>query len=148
MWSIVSIRKSADTKSIQADSPVLWNYLPPHHQCSNDPLLTFWKQLSYSLGHPSSASEWVSESHSDMFDSLWPCGLYSPWNSPCHNTGVGSLSLLQGIFPTQESNRGPLHCRRILYQMSYQENPSSAKATFIQFVLSQISFAFFSMLYN
>ena len=36
------------------------------------------------------------------------------------NTGVGSLSLLQGIFPTQESNQGLLHCRRILYQGSYQ----------------------------
>ena len=36
------------------------------------------------------------------------------------NTGVGSLSLLQGIFSTQESNRGLLHCRRILYQLSYQ----------------------------
>ena len=34
------------------------------------------------------------------------------------NTGVGSLSLLQGIFPTQESNPGLLHCRRILYQLS------------------------------
>ena len=36
------------------------------------------------------------------------------------NTGVGSLSLLQGIFPTQELNRGLLHCRWILYQLSYQ----------------------------
>ena len=36
------------------------------------------------------------------------------------NTGVGSLSLLQWIFPTQESNRGLLHCRWILYQLSYQ----------------------------
>ena len=36
------------------------------------------------------------------------------------NTGVGSLSLLQLIFPTQESNWGPLHYRRILYQLSYQ----------------------------
>ena len=35
------------------------------------------------------------------------------------NTGVGSLSLFQGIFPTQESNRGLLHCRQILYQPSY-----------------------------
>ena len=32
----------------------------------------------------------------------------------------GSLSLLQGIFPTQESNQGLLHCRQILYQLSYQ----------------------------
>ena len=36
------------------------------------------------------------------------------------NTGVGSLSLLQGIFPTQEFNRGLLHCRQILYQLNYQ----------------------------
>ena len=36
------------------------------------------------------------------------------------NTGVGSLSLLQWSFPTQESNRGLLHYRRILYQLSYQ----------------------------
>ena len=36
------------------------------------------------------------------------------------NTGVGSLSLLQGIFPTQESNWGLLHCREILHQLSYQ----------------------------
>ena len=39
------------------------------------------------------------------------------------NTGVDSLSLLQGIFPTQESNRGLLDCRRILYQLSYQGSP-------------------------
>ena len=36
------------------------------------------------------------------------------------DTGVGSLSLLQQIFPTQELNRGLLHCRQILYQLSYQ----------------------------
>ena len=39
------------------------------------------------------------------------------------NSGVGSLSLLQGIFPTQELNLGLLHCRWILYQLSYQESP-------------------------
>ena len=39
------------------------------------------------------------------------------------NTGVGSLFLLQGIFPTQESNWGFLPCRQILYQLSYQRNP-------------------------
>ena len=42
---------------------------------------------------------------------LQPHGLYSPWNSPGQNTGGGSLSLLQGIFPTQGSNWGLLHCR-------------------------------------
>ena len=94
-----------------------------------------------------------------MCDSLQPCRLYSPWNSPGQNTRVGSLSLLQGnlpnpgieprsptlradslpaepqgkpkntgvgslsllqwIFPAQESNWGLLHCRQILYQLSY-----------------------------
>ena len=39
------------------------------------------------------------------------------------STGVGSLSLLQQIFPSQESNRGLLHCRQILYQLSYQRSP-------------------------
>ena len=39
------------------------------------------------------------------------------------NTGVGSLSLLQGVFPTQESNKGLLHCRCILYKLSYHGRP-------------------------
>ena len=41
-------------------------------------------------------------------NSLWPCGLYSPWNSPGQNTAVCSLSLFQWFFPTQESNWGPV----------------------------------------
>ena len=41
------------------------------------------------------------------------------------NTGVGSLSLLQRIFLTQESNWGLLHCRQILYQLSYQGSRQS-----------------------
>ena len=64
-----------------------------------------------------------SESFSVMFDSLWPHGLYSPWNSPGQNTDVGSLSLLQGIFPTQKSNAGPPHCRQILFQLSHKGSP-------------------------
>ena len=55
--------------------------------------------------------------------SLWLHGLHSPWNSPGQNTGVGSLSLLQGIFPTQGSNPGLRHCRRILFQLSHRESP-------------------------
>ena len=45
-----------------------------------------------------------SENHSVVSSSMGPHGLYSPWNSPSQNTGVGSLSLLQGIFPIQGSN--------------------------------------------
>ena len=51
---------------------------------------------------------------------LWLHGQYSPWNSPGQNTGVGSLSLLQGIFPTQGSSPGLPHCRQILYQLSHE----------------------------
>ena len=52
---------------------------------------------------------------------VWSHGLYSPpgssylWNSPGQNTGVGSHSLLQGIFPTQGSNQGLLHIGRFFY---------------------------------
>ena len=48
---------------------------------------------------------------------------YSPWDSPGQNAGVGSLSLLQRIFPTQGSKPGLPHCRRILYQLSHQRSP-------------------------
>ena len=65
----------------------------------------------------------MSESHSVMSDSLWPHGLYSLWNSPGQNTGVGSLSLLQAIFPTQGSNSGLPHYRWILHQLSYKGSP-------------------------
>ena len=55
-----------------------------------------------------------------MSNSLQPHGLHSPWNSPGQNTGVGSLSLPHGIFPTQGSNPGLPHCKRIPYQLSCQ----------------------------
>ena len=101
-----------------------------------------------------------------LSNSLRPHGLYSPWNSPGQNIGMGSLSLtqglsnpgteprsptlqvdslqaepqgkpkntgvcslflLQGIFPTQELNQSLLHCRQVLYQLSYQESPWTQK---------------------
>ena len=56
-----------------------------------------------------------------------PLHSFIPWNglwdAPGQNTGVGSLSFLQGIFTTQGSNPGLPHCRQILYQMSHQGNP-------------------------
>ena len=65
----------------------------------------------------------LRESHSGVSDSLQPHGLYSPWNSPGQNTGVGSLSLLQRIFPAQGSNPGLPHCRQILYQLCHKGSP-------------------------
>ena len=69
----------------------------------------------------SSLSE--SESSSVVSDSLWPHGLYRSWNPPGQNTEVGSLSLLQGIFPTQGSNPSLPHCRQILYQLNHKGSP-------------------------
>ena len=47
----------------------------------------------------------------------------SPWISPGQTIGVGSLSLLREIFPTQGLNPGLLHCRQILYQLSHKGSP-------------------------
>ena len=54
---------------------------------------------------------------------LWPARLLCPWNFPGKNTGVNCHALLQGIFPTQESNQGLLYCRQILYHLSHQGSP-------------------------
>ena len=51
----------------------------------------------------------------------------SPWSFPGKSTGVGSLSLLQGIFPTQGPNPGLPHCRQILNQLSHKESPTVRK---------------------
>ena len=76
-------------------------------------------------------SEWkVTQS-----DSLRPRGLYSSWNSPGQKSGMGSCSLLQGIFPIQGSDPGLPHCMQILYQLSHQGSPFSS----IQFSHSVMS---------
>ena len=67
-------------------------------------------------------SKRVSESHSVMSDPLQPRGLYSPWHSPGQNTGVGTLSLLQGTFPTQGSNRSLLLRQADSLPLSHQGN--------------------------
>ena len=61
--------------------------------------------------------KWKLLSHAWLFTTPWT------WNSPGQNTGVGSLSLLQGIFPTQGLNPGLPHCRLILYQLSHKGSP-------------------------
>ena len=55
-----------------------------------------------------------------------PLTIYSPWNSPGQNTGVGRLLLLQGIFPTQGLNPGLPDCKQILYQLSDKGSSDSA----------------------
>ena len=50
--------------------------------------------------------------------------LLCPWDSPGKNTGVGCHFLLLGVFLTQGSNPGLVHCRQILYWLSHQGSPS------------------------
>ena len=66
--------------------------------------------------------KWTSESVSPsvMSDSFELLELLCPWNSPDKNTGVGSHSFLQRIYPTQGSHPGLLHCRLILHPLSHQ----------------------------
>ena len=64
-----------------------------------------------------------AESYSVVSNSLLPHDLYSPENSPGQNNGVGSLSLLQGVFSTQGSNPALPHCRQILYQLCHRGSP-------------------------
>ena len=109
----------------------------PQRKCS------YWKELTScswlhtlsGASHPSSPpgprhSESESVSPLDMSSSLQPHGLepirlLCPWDSPGKNTGVGCHCLLQGIFPTQESNPSLLHCRQILYHLSHQGSPKA-----------------------
>ena len=87
---------------------------------------------------------WMLVKVAQLSNSLWPHGLYCPWNSPGQNTGVGSLSLLQGIFPTQGSNPGLPHCRRTLYQLSHREAQEHRQPTvfIISYHLMQKIWAF------
>ena len=86
------------------------------------PLFIFKRQLNQH-GFCSAFSPSIYTKVKVMSNSLRPHGLYSPWDFPDQNTGVGSLSLLQGIFSTQGPNPGLLHCRWILYQLSHQGSP-------------------------
>ena len=76
-----------------------------------------WVAFPFSMGSSQSGIE--PRSPTLQVDSL----ASEPPGKP-KNTGVGSLSLLQGIFLTQESNQGLLHCRRILYHLSHQRSSS------------------------
>ena len=87
-------------------------FCPVYHSSST------WSPKSI---HKTDGSE--SESHSIVSDSLLSRGLYSPWNSPGQNTGVRSLPLHQGIFPTQGSNPDLPHCRWILYELNHKGSP-------------------------
>ena len=111
---------SFESPALQADSLSLSQW-GQQWSCYSMNLIT--SHLCQNLPSASHLSQSESESHSVVSDSLWPYGLYSPWNSLGQNAGVGSLSLLQGIFLTQGANPGLPYGRQILYQLSHKGSP-------------------------
>ena len=80
-------------------------------------------------------------SHSVMSNSLQhhglqPTGLLYPWNSPGKNTGVGCHFLLQGIFLTQGSNPGLLHCRKMLFPRTHKGSPRCLETMSVMKIVS------------
>ena len=91
---------------------VMSNSLGPHGLGILQDRILEWLAFPFSRG-----------SSQPRFPTLQVDSLPAETQGKPENTGVGSLSFLQEIFPTQESNRGLLHCRQILYQLSYQGSP-------------------------
>ena len=85
--------------------------------------MSYWSSQEAQSGRWSEVKQ--SKSHSDMSNSSWPLGRYSPWNSPGQNTGIGSCSFLQGIVPTEGLNPGVLHCSQTVHQLSHEGTPIS-----------------------
>ena len=81
-----------------------------------------------------------SHSHVQLFATLWTvCSHQAPLSMGFsrQNTGVGCYFLLQRIFPTQESN---LHCRQILYPLSYEESPNKKRMLWENLTYIQLKF--------
>ena len=111
---------------------------------SKDPLSGVYVDLTWLMDtFKGSVNESESKSRSVVSDSLQSHGLYSPWKSPGQNPGIGSCSLLQGIFPTQRLNPGLLHCRWIFYQLSHQGNPCEHLEPFIVLYSENVSTPFY-----
>ena len=91
-----------------------------------DPLSREFSRQEYWSGFPS-LGDLPNQGIEPRSPTLQVDSLLSELSGWPKNTGVGSLSLLQGIFPTQESNRGLLHWRRILYRLSCQGSPLTPK---------------------
>ena len=77
------------------------------------------------IGQVKSVSRLESESTAPR--TVQPAWFVCPRESPAKNTGVGCHALLQGIIPTQETNLGLLHCRRIIYCLSHRGRPGQVK---------------------
>ena len=98
---------------------VPWN---KHLECDDDTKYRSWTSLRGKLWTNHCLNRWKWKSLSPIWLFATPLTMQL-WNSPGQNTGMGSLSLIQGIFPTQGSNPGLPHCSWILYQLSHKGSP-------------------------
>ena len=117
-WEVIPFSKGSSRPGIGTTCISRWVLYQHHH-----------------LGSPCLTSEKVKVAH------LCPAlcdPMDCPWNSPGQNTGVGNLSLFQGIFPTQGSNPGLLHCRQILYQLSHKTWRLRSPATGLEQVTTSL----------
>ena len=108
--------------AVVSDSCDPIDYSPPSSSVHGIVQARILEWVATPFSRESSQSRIEPRSLTLQMDSL----LFEPPGKP-KNIGVGSLSLLQGIFLTQGSNQGLLHCRRILYQLSYQESPTDCQ---------------------
>ena len=103
-------------------------YFSKLHSAFNNLRTSFKWLVGFPGGSNSKEVKWSEVKVAQLCPTLCdPMGC-SPWNSPGQNTGVGSLSFFQRIFLTQESNQGLLHCRWILYQLSWGKPQNSKES--------------------
>ena len=144
-WSITLINNRARKSEVTQSCPTLCDPMhcsPPGSSVQGilQARILEWVAISFSRGSskpqrlnrglPHCRQTLYHLSHQGSYPGLEPTSptlrvhsLPSETPGKPKNTGVGSLSTLQGIFPTQELNWGLLHCRWILYQLSYQGSP-------------------------
>ena len=112
---------------LSKQTPSLWRFLSESHSVMSNAVIP-WTRQSIEFSSPEYWSGYRFPSPGDppnprikrRFPALQADSLPAESQGKPKNTGVGSLSFLQGIFPTLELNWGLLHCRRFLYQLSFQ----------------------------